>query len=205
MRGFLKRLQVNFIDGLIILVPIVLSLYLSWLLFLFVYRIMDFGLIFLPLRYRVLPFARPVIAVLTLVLTLLFIWVCGLGIKTLAGRRLNIFLESVVTSMPLTRSLFRAFKELLGLLFKNPTEEYSDVVLLRFPHSRCYGFGLITGRVPPRLAPTPDEEHYKVFIPGTPNPTIGYLLLVPRRELIFTSLTVERALRIVVSAGILGE
>ncbi len=203
MKTFLKRVQVWFIDGLIILVPVVLSLYITYLVFNFIYRLMGFALVFIPNRYAAISWFRPLVTVGTILFTLLLIWGIGLGLRTLIGRRLAVFLESLVTALPLVRSLFRAFKQLLGLLFTSPTREYSDVVLLPFPHPRCLGYGLITGRVPPELAPDPREEYYKVFVPGTPNPTIGYLLIVPRRDLTFTSLTVDKALKIIVSGGIL--
>ncbi len=204
MKTFLKKLQVWFIDGLIILVPVVLSLYISYLVFNFIYRIMGFALVFIPNRFDEIPWFRPVITVGTILLTFLLIWAIGLIIRTLFGQRLNVFFESLFTSLPLTRSLFRAFKQLLGMLFSSSGREYSDVVLVPFPYARGYGIGLVTGRAPPRLAPDADQEYYKVFVPGTPNPTIGYLLIVPRRDLIFTSLPVDKALRIIVSGGLLG-
>ena len=205
MKAFLKKVQAWFVDGLIILVPVILSLYISFLVFNFVYRLMGFALVFIPNRFDELPWFRPVVTTGTVLLTFLLIWGIGLIIRTLFGQRLNQFFESLFTSLPLTRSLFRAFKQLLGLLFSSRGREYSDVVLLPFPYARGYGYGFVTGKAPSHLAPDAKEEWYKVFVPGTPNPTIGYLLIVRRRDLIFTTLPVDKALKIIVSGGILGE
>ena len=205
MKTFLKRLQAWFVDGLIILVPVILSLYISFVVFNFVYRLMGFALVFIPNRFDALSWFRPAVTAGTVLLTILLIWGTGLIIRTLFGQRLNQFFESLFSSLPLTRSLFRAFKQLLGMLFSNRGREYSDVVLLPFPYSRGYAFGFITGRASPALVPDGAGEWFKVFVPGTPNPTIGYLLIVPSRDLTFTSLSVDKALRIIVSGGILGE
>ena len=196
-----SRLRTLLIGGLLILAPAYLTVYVLVLLF----RFMD-G-IFAPLVDRALStfFEEPDIHIpgLGIVLTLAVILFLGWLSTGVVGRRIIDSVEAFVRRIPVARSVYGATKGVLEALSRDQADAFKRVVLVEYPRLGTYGIGFVTGG-PARWSASPhDKELVPVFVPTTPNPTSGYLLLVPPRELIECPMTVEEGIRVVVSGGIL--
>ena len=196
-RAQLRRLLVT---GLLILAPVALTVFVLVQLF----QWMD-G-IFAPLIDRILAviFERPVhVPGLGLLLTLLVVLLLGWLSTRVAGRRLLRWMESVIRKVPVAKSIYGATKGILEAVSQDQTEAFKRVVLVEYPKANLFAIGFVTsnsrwGHVHERLA-----DLLLVFVPTTPNPTSGFLLLVPRQEAIDLPITVEEGVRMVISGGIL--
>lgn len=197
------RLRNLLIAGLFILAPVYLTIYVLVLLF----RFMD-G-IFAPLIDRTLATflgERSIhIPGLGIVLTLTVVLFLGWLSRQVVGRRILDAIENLIRRIPIAKSVYGATKGVLDAVSRDQADAFKRVVLVEFPRKGIYAIGFITGTASrwsegdPRL----DEELIPVFIPKTPNPTGGFLLLVPPREILECTLTVEEGIRMIVSGGIL--
>jgi uncharacterized membrane protein len=196
-RARLRRLLVT---GLLILAPVALTVFVLVQLF----RWMD-G-IFAPLVDGILAatFERPVhIPGLGLLLTFLVVLLLGWLSTRVAGRRLLIWMEGLIRKVPVAKGIYGATKGILEAVSKDQAEAFKRVVLVEYPKANVFAIGFVTsgarwGHVDERLA-----DLLLVFVPTTPNPTSGFLLLVPRREAIELPIAVEEGIRMVISGGIL--
>jgi len=196
-----SRLRTLLLGGLLILAPAYLTIYVLVLLF----RFMD-G-IFAPLIDKTLStfLEEPGIHIpgLGIVLTLLVILFLGWLSTGVLGRRIIEGVEAFIRRIPVVRSVYGATKGVLEAVSRDQADAFKRVVLVEYPRRGMYGIGFVTGG-PSRWGPAPhDEELVSVFVPTTPNPTSGYLLLVPQRDLIECPMTIEEGVRMVVSGGIL--
>lgn len=196
-RARLRRLLVT---GLLILAPVALTVFVLVQLF----QWMD-G-IFAPLVNRILAviFERPIhVPGMGLLLTFLVVLLLGWLSTRVAGRRLLRWMESLIRKVPVAKSIYGATKGILEAVSRDQAEAFKRVVLIEYPKSNLFAIGFVTsgtrwGHLDQRLA-----DVLLVFVPTTPNPTSGFLLLVPRGEAIELPITVEEGVRMVISGGIL--
>jgi uncharacterized membrane protein len=189
--------------GLLILAPVYLTIYVLILLF----RFMD-G-IFAPLIDRTLGILigeRGIhIPGLGILLTLVVILVLGWLSRRVLGRRILGAVESFIRRIPVAKSVYGATKGVLEAVSRDQADAFKKVVLIEYPRRGLWGIGFVTAAAGRWTAEDPrlDDELIPVFVPTTPNPTSGYLLLVPPREIVECLITVEEGIRMVVSGGIL--
>lgn len=185
--------------GLLILVPAALTIYVLIALF----RIMDgfFG----PLVNRALRFFVPEARVpgLGLVMTLLVILLLGWLSTKVVGRRMILGFERLIQRVPVGRTIYASTKGVLEAVSQAQEDAFTRVVLIEYPKSNLFALAFVTRgarweAVDPRTA-----DLLLVFVPTTPNPTSGFLLLVPRTEAIPLPISVEEGIRMVISGGIL--
>lgn len=186
--------------GLLILAPAYLTIYVLVLLF----RFMD-G-IFAPLIDRALGYFVPGIHVpgLGIVLTLCVILFLGWLSRNLAGRRLIATLESVIRRIPVAKTIYGATKGVLEAVGRDQADAFKRVVLVEHPRRGLYALGFVTSAE--TFWPRPEggsRTLVPVFLPTSPNPTSGFLLLAPPEDLMECPLTVEEGMRMIVSGGIL--
>lgn len=197
------RLRTILIAGLLILTPLYVTAYVLLLLF----RFMD-G-IFAPLIDRTLGafFEHPEIHIpgLGLVLTLSVVLFLGWLSTSMVGRQMIEMGESLIRRIPIAKSIYSATKGVLEAVSRDQTDAFKKVVLVEYPRRGMFGLGFVTtgGMHFSTADPVVPEELVAVFIPTTPNPTSGFLLLVRPSEILEVDLTVEEGLRMVVSGAIL--
>lgn len=187
--------------GLLILAPVYLTIYVLILLFNF----MD-G-IFAPVIDRTIGAflgERVHIPGLGLLLTLLVIVFLGWLSTLVLGRRIISIFEGFIRRIPIAKTVYGATKGVLEAVSRDQADAFKRVVLVEYPRRGIYGIGFVTN-VParwftgdPRLT-----DLLPVFVPTTPNPTSGFLLMVPPDEIIDCPMSVEEGLRMIVSGGIL--
>lgn len=205
------RLRNLLFAGILILAPVYLTAYVLIVLF----RFMD-G-IFAPLIDRTLSifFETPGIHIpgLGILLTLLVVLSLGWLSTGVLGRRIIAAVEGFIRRIPIAKSVYGATKGVLEAVSRDQAEAFKRVVIIEYPRRGIYGLGFVTGS-PAYWGnggrngggggdPRTEEELVPVFVPTTPNPTSGYLLLVPQREMIECPISVEEGVRMIVSGGIL--
>jgi uncharacterized membrane protein len=187
------------IAGLLILAPAALTVYVLIAIF----RLMD-G-VFGPVVDRALSVYIPDAHVpgLGLVMTLLVVLLLGWLSTRVVGRRMIAGFERLIQRVPVVRTVYASTKGVLEAVSRDKAEAFTRVVLIEYPKSNVFALGFVTRGarwegIDPRTA-----DMLLVFVPTTPNPTSGFLLLVPRAEAIALPISVEEGIRMVISGGIL--
>lgn len=193
------RLRAYFLAGILITAPIALTFYLAWLFL----RFIDHSITpLIPERYNpetYLPFAVPGLG---LVILVVFLTLVGALTANFVGRYLHRFFERLLARMPVIRSIYGASKQIFETVFSQRSNAFREAVLIEYPRKGIWTIALITGRTRGELAGAADSEMVNVFVPTTPNPTSGFLLFVPRKDVIPLAMTVEDAIKLVISGGI---
>ncbi len=198
-RRILQRLRNYFITGIIVVAPIALTIYLVTLVVGFI----DQNI--LPLlgeRYHpdnYLPFAVPGIGVVIFVVAITLIGWLATG---LIGRTVVSVGERLLDRMPIVRSVYSVFKQIFETVFAQSSRAFRDVVLISYPRQGCWAIGFATGTTRGEVGDAIGDEVVNVFLPTTPNPTSGYLLFLPRKDVIFLDMTVEQGIKLVISGGV---
>ncbi len=186
-----------FITGLLIWVPLVITL---WVLNLLV-TMMDQTLLLLPAEWRTEGFLGMHVPGLGVVLTLLVVFGTGVFAANIIGQRLVRFWESVLARIPLVNSLYNGVKQVSDTLFSGTGHAFRKVLLVRYPHPQSWSLAFQTN-VPAEVADSLGGDYVAVFIPTTPSPVNGFYFYVRREDVIETDLSVETALKYIVSMGV---
>ena len=111
--------------------------------------------------------------------------------------------ESVISRIPLIKVFYKTIKQIIETIFKNNSNAFRDVVLLEYPRKGVWVLGFTTGEVKGILNQKIKQKSVNVFVPTTPNPTSGFLLMVPKSQLKYLNTNVDDAVKTIVSAGII--
>jgi len=188
-----------FFTGLILLVPILVTIYL----FLAIVRSMD-GLIHLiPTAWQPDVLIGFHIPGLGIVLTLLVILLTGMLGASFIGRWLVRMGESIVERIPLVRSVYGALKSVLETVLRDNQDSFRRVVLVEYPRHGSYALGFISGSGHGEVQDKTEEKVVTVFVPTAPNPTSGFLLYIPENETTPLDMSVEDGMKCVISAGVI--
>lgn len=195
-RDIIKR---NFLAGLLVLLPISLTIYVIVFLFKLVDRFLDY----LPTKYNpqtYLPFHIPGLGFILLVFIIFFI---GLLARNYIGHKLVDIWEQLVGRIPFIRSIYIATKQLAETIFLKTDTNLKRVVLIEYPRKGLYVLGFTTGITKGEIQDKTHKKVINVFIPTTPNPTSGFYLLVPEEDLKYLEMAVEDAFKLLISGGII--
>jgi len=187
------------LTGLLILVPTAVTFWVLVRLF----EVMDgiFAPVITQLADRYFPGLE--IPGLGLMLTLLVILALGWLSTNIVGRRLIHWGERLIDKIPVASSIYAATKGLLQAFSPDQKEAFKRVVLIEYPKESCFALAFVTRSARwPQVHPD-TADLVLVFVPTTPNPTSGFLLLLPRREVIDLPISVEEGIRMVISGGML--
>ena len=192
-KSILIRLRNYFITGAIVLIPIGITIYLT----LFIIRISSS---FLPRKINpnhYLPFDVPGIEIL---ITIILITIIGsLSLSFLGKKFLEIF-NNILKKIPILRTIYSAVGQLTES-FTQSSDNKKSVVLLEYPRKGIWVVGFSTKDNKGEISKKTNEDLVNVFVPTTPNPTSGFLLMLPKKDLIYLDMSFEEASRFIVSAG----
>lgn len=187
-----------FITGLLIWVPLAIT---AWVLSLIV-RTMDQSLLLLPQGIQPEKLLGIYIPGLGAVMTLLVVFLTGLVTANIVGQRLVRFWESVLSRIPVVKSIYYSVKQVSDTLFSGNGEAFRKVLLVRYPHPEAWSVAFQTGAPATDIADMLPDEHVGVFIPTTPSPVNGFFFFIKRRDVIELDMSVDDALKYIVSMGV---
>jgi uncharacterized membrane protein len=194
----MKNFRRYIVAGLLVWVPLGITFFVLDVLV----GIIDRTLLLLP------PAARPEnllgvnIPGLGIVLTLVVLIVAGVLVANLVGRRLVNFWESILQRIPLVRSVYSASKNFAEVVFGESTQSFKKVLLIEYPRKGVYSLCFQTSNELEEIQARTSDDVICVFVPTTPNPTSGFIIMVPRNEVIELDMDVESALKMIVSLGV---
>jgi uncharacterized membrane protein len=197
--GLMGRIRGYFFAGVLITAPLGITIYIAWS---FISWVDSQVIPLLPERYnpeRYLPFSVPGIGLLIVLVGLTLIGALTAGI---IGRLFINMSERLLNRMPVVRSLYSATKQIFETVLAQKSTAFRDVVLVEYPRRGMWAIGFITGTTEGEIQELTEDEVVNVFLPTTPNPTSGFLLFVPRSEIVSLHMSVEEGIKMVVSGGI---
>jgi len=199
MRGVLAWLRTMFISGLLALMPVGLTVWVIWGLYLFIDSYVGKGS---ALGRAIENAIGRWIPGLGIIVTILIVFVMGIIIRNVVGRTLHYYFERIFFAVPGIGKLYRTFKRFSNaLLNRSKTSSFQQVVMFEFPKKDVYVLGVLTNENVGKLGEHSGEECLIVYTPTAPNPLSGYMLIVPKRLVTFVDIPVEDALSMVVSSG----
>ncbi len=192
-KSIFSKIRNNFIAGIVVLIPIGITLYLT----LFLIRIS--GTIIPkeinPNNY--LPFNIPGVEI---IIALLIITFTGWLSLSFLGKKFFEYFNNVLKKIPILRTIYSAIGQMTES-FAKPDNNQKSVVLLEYPRKGVWAVGFATKENEGIIKDKVNEEIVNVFVPTTPNPTSGFLLMVPKKDLIYLNISFEQASKFIVSAG----
>ena len=187
------KLRNYFFTGIIVLIPIGFTLYLSKFLINFSAQLVPAGIN--PNTY--LPYSIPGIEIF---LTIVFITIVGGLSLSFLGKKFLQIVDDLFKRIPILRTIYSALGQMTDS-FRNQEKSKKSVVLIEYPRKDTWAVGFATKKNEGEIRDKTNRELINVFVPTTPNPTSGFLLMFPKEELIYLDMTFEEASKFIVSAG----
>jgi len=197
--GFRLSLKTAFLTGIVVTAPIGLTLYLVWS---FVSVIDDLVKPLIPPAYSPDAYLEIAIPGLGLLITILFLTLIGFVTANVLGRTLVRIGERIVARMPIIRSIYGALKQLFETVLSQSSRSFREVVLVEYPRAGAWSIAFVTADTVPAVRAATAEDAVTIYVPTTPNPTSGFLLFVPRGDLVTLDMTVDEGFKFLISGGI---
>jgi len=187
-----------FITGLLVLVPLTITMWVISSLI----GMMDQSLLLLPAQWRPKAQLGLDIPGTGALLTLLIIFVTGLIATNFFGRQLIFLWEALLARVPVVKSIYASVKQVSDTLFSDSGNAFRQAVLVQFPRQGCWTIAFITGKPGGDVVNHLPGDYVSVFVPTTPNPTGGYFLMMARAEVLDLDMSVDQALKYIISMGV---
>ena len=192
--NFIKR---YFFTGLLISAPIGATIYITIF-------IVEFIAGLVPQRFNPNSLLPEIIGYeipgLELIIAFISFILIGLIFSTLFGKAILGYFDNLITRIPFAGNVYKAIKQITET-FSNADAAYQKVVLIEYPRKDIYAIGFMTGETKGEIKDRKKIDMVNVFVPTTPNPTSGFLLFIPKEDAVELDMSVEDAIKLVVSAG----
>jgi uncharacterized membrane protein len=193
------RFRRHFLAGILVTSPILITVYVTWLIVTFIDAQVA-GLLPNSLDFtKQLPHQIPGLGLIISIVVITFIGAITPGF---IGRTLLKVGERILDNTPVVRSIYGAIKQIMETVMSTNSESFREVVLVEYPRKGIWVIGFVTGETKGEVQSLNKETLINVFIPTTPNPTSGFLLFLPKKDLIYMKMKVEDAVKMVISGGI---
>jgi uncharacterized membrane protein len=193
-----KSLRSYLLAGLVVWLPILVTIGVLR----FIIDLLDNTLALIPNAYqpeRLLGIHIPGFGV---ILSLVLLVATGVMATNFFGQRLVSWGESILSRIPLVRSIYNAVKQVMNTVLSSNGDAFRKVMLIEYPRQGLWSLAFQTGVATKEISTHLNEEMISVFIPTTPNPTSGFLMMIPKRDAIELSMSIEEALKFVISLGV---
>ena len=189
----MNKLKRYLLTGLIVLLPVVLTAYVLIAIFRFSDGILG--------RFieGLIGFYIPGIG---FVLSLVIVLFTGFLTTVLLGKRIFIVIENMFLKFPLVRQIYPSAKQIINFLFSKDKLQFKKVVLIEYPRKGIWSLGFITNETVQEIKTKTGQDLLNVFIPSSPGPITGYIMFVPKKDIIFLDMTIEDALKLIISDGV---
>jgi len=194
-----SSLRSYLLTGLVVWMPVLVTM----VVLRFIIDLLDKTIALIPHAYQpeqLIGFNVPGLGVL---LSLILLLLTGMVATNLLGQRLVTWSESVLDRIPLVRTIYNGSKQVMQALFATNSQAFRKVVLIQYPRKGIWSIAFHTGSPPAEVSEHTGKEMLTVFIPTTPNPTSGFLMMVPKSETMELSMPTEAALKFIISLGVM--
>ena len=185
--------------GLIVWLPILVTIAILR----FIIDLLDSTLALIPGSYQPEQLIGHYIPGLGVILSLILLLITGIIATNYFGQRLVAWGESILSKIPLVRSIYKTVKQGINAVLATNSEAFRKVVLIEYPRSGLWSIAFQTGTGHTEMNAKIKDEMISVFIPTTPNPTSGFLMMIPKRDVIELDMTIDEALKFIISLGVM--
>lgn len=197
---FLGKLRNYFLAGILVTAPISITIYVTWGFLKFLdHKITPF----IPIQYNPNTYLPVDVPGLGLIIAVLFFITIGWFTRNFMGRLLIRISEYVVHRLPVISNIYGALKQIFETVMATQSDAFKEVVMFEYPRKGMWVIGFVTGRTKGEVQTLTDMQTVNVFLPTTPNPTSGFLLFIPKKDLTFMKMSVEEGIKMIVSGGII--
>jgi uncharacterized membrane protein len=197
--GLVSRLRNYFLTGLVLVGPAYITISLTWW---FINWVDDLVRPFIPIAYRPETYLPVKVSGIGLIIVLVTLTLLGFLTANFVGRKLVEAGENILNRMPVVRPVYKSLKQIFETLFAKEGSSFRRVGLVEFPSPGMWSLVFLSNPASADIASKlPETEHVAAFMPCTPNPTTGFFFYVPRRDIIDLDITVEAAMTLLMSAG----
>ena len=188
-----KKISNNFFKGILISVPVIITFYIAWGLIKF------FDIQASPLL-GTFPYELPGFG---LIIVFVFFSLIGFLTTGLFGRIFSSSIEKILSKIPVLRNIYSGLKQLFETILSKKSNSFREVILLEYPRKGIWAMGFLTGDTKGEVNRKTKDQMVNIFLPTTPNPTSGFLLFVPKKDILVLNMTVEEGIKMIISAGML--
>jgi len=193
-----RKLRNYMIGGLLIWIPIMITVWVVR----FLSGILDNSLLLLPPSWRPEAVFGSYIPGLGIILSLLLLFVTGVLVKNLFGGQMVAGLESLVRRIPIVGAVYAGAKTFSETVLTDKGTSFKQVLIVEFPRKGAWSIGFLTAENLEEVRARTGEDMISVFVPTTPNPTTGFIIVVKRSEVVFLDMSVDEAFKMILTLGV---
>lgn len=197
----MKHLRGYLLAGLIVWTPLLITIWVIG----FIVDLLDGSIALLPSSYQPAHFLGSNIPGMGVIFSLAVLLVTGIIATNFLGQRLVLWSESFLDKIPLVRSIYNTSKQVMQAVFSSNSHAFRKVVLVEYPRKDIWTLAFQTATNVHTFGKDLGEDMISIFVPTTPNPTGGFLLLVSRSQVKEVSLSVDDALKYIISLGVMQQ
>lgn len=199
--SFWGRVRGYLLTGIIVTAPVAITLYLAYIIVTFIDNSVKS---ILPKNALTADNAQILLSIpgLGVFIVLVFLILVGFFTANFLGRLVIRMSEYVLHRTPIIKTVYGATKQIMETVMASQSQAFREAVLMEYPRKGVWSIGFITGSTEGEVQRITEEDTVNVFVPTTPNPTSGYLLFVPKKDTYKLHMSIEEAIKLVVSAGI---
>lgn len=187
------------ITGLVVWLPIIATL----VILRFLLDILDKTMALLPAAYHPENLIGMKIPGFGVVLSLVILIVTGVLATNLLGQKLMSLSEKILDKIPLVRTIYNATKQMIQAIISTNSQAFRKVLLVEYPRKGLWSVAFQTGEANKEIDGNIEQKLVSIFIPTTPNPTSGFLMMVPKEDIIELDMTTDEALKFIISLGVM--
>ncbi len=198
-KGWFANFRKYFITGLIVILPLWISLFILWIIFKWIGNVTK---PFLGPIFEIFFDKEPASFLLTItsfVVTILVIYISGLLATNIVSRKILSKIEDILIKIPFLRGIYTSAREFVQFVFSKKQRKYHRVVLVEWPRKGIFTIAFVTSEL---TLENEKEKFLGVFVSSTPNPTTGYFFIVNEKETVPLDISIEEAFKIIISGGI---
>lgn len=198
-RGLFARVRTYFLTGVLVTAPLGIT---AWLIYSFVDFVDTTILPLIPPQYDPESYLQHGVPGLGVVILLVVITAIGAFVTNFLGRYMVRTGERLLARVPIVRTIYGLIKQVLDAVLAQSSTAFREVVLIEYPRKECWAVGFLTATPTPEIRERLGNDMLSVFVPTSPNPTSGFLLMVRETEVIRLKMPVEEGIKLVISLGI---
>lgn len=203
MRKLSKSAFYYFIQGLLALLPLIVTVWVIKIVYRFFEGMLEDVLFFIPQEY--LDTHQFVIKIATIIVMFFTIMFFGIMMRTVLGKLFLSLTDSFFMHIPGLRPIYKAVRQVIDSFSSNKKSFFSNPVLIEYPSKDIWTIGFNTGEVSEEFNPSPGLKRFSVFIPTTPNPTSGFLMIVAEDKIRPLNMKTEKAMQFLLTGGVVKE
>jgi uncharacterized membrane protein len=189
------------VTGLLVWIPLAITIWVLKLL----NDAMDASLLLLPASFQPKEVFGRYIPGFGALLTVVVVLLTGMLSANFFGRQLIVFWESLLARIPVVKQLYGGVKQVSDTLFSSKGQAFRKALLVQYPRQGIWTIAFLTGHPGSEVVRHIGEDYLSVYVPTTPNPTSGFFLMVPQQDVIELEMSVDHALKLVISMGVVGQ